>query len=120
MEVYNHSNTESNRQLLVLMHLSQLLNLVTAVGGLIVPLVIWLTQKDKVTHMDREGKEVINFQISMFLAALISVPLILLFGLGVLMLIAIGILSVVIPIVGTIKSSNNEYFEYPFTHKFIK
>ena len=41
-----------NRQLLVLTHLSQLLDLVTGVGGFIVPLVIWLTKKDDVIDMD--------------------------------------------------------------------
>ena len=44
-----------NRQLLVLTHLSQLLDLVTGVGGFIVPLVIWLTNKDDVIDMDLHG-----------------------------------------------------------------
>lgn len=120
MEVVDHSNTESNQQLLVLMHLSQLLNLVTGLGGLIVPLIIWVTQKDKVTHMDKQGKEVVNFQISMILFAFIAIPCILLFGLGILMLIAIGIFNLIMPIIGGIKASNGEFFEYPFKINFIK
>ena len=120
MEVIDHSDKQSNQQLLVLMHLSQLLNLVTGLGGLIVPLVIWLTQKDKVTHMDQQGKSVVNFQISMILFAFIAVPCILLFGLGILMLIAIGILNLILPIVGAIKASNGEHYEYPFSIQFIK
>ena len=120
MEVINDSNTESNNQLLVLLHLSQLLNFITGLGGLIVPLIIWLTQKDRVTDMDRHGKQVMNFQITMILAAFVSIPAIVLFGLGILMLIGIGLLTLILPIVGAIKTSNNEYFEYPFTIKFIK
>jgi hypothetical protein len=34
-----------DKNLLVVTHLSQLLDLVTGMGGLIVPLVLWLTQK---------------------------------------------------------------------------
>lgn len=120
MEVLNDSNTESNTQLLVLLHLSQLLNLITGLGGLIVPLILWLTQKDRVTDMDRHGKTVLNFQITMILAAIIAVPCILLFGLGILMLIGIGLLTLILPIIGGIKASNGEYFEYPFTIHFIK
>lgn len=120
MEVLNDSNTESNGQLLVLLHLSQLLNLITGFGGLIVPLIIWLTQKDRVTDMDQHGKEVMNFQITMIIAAVIAVPCILLFGLGILMLIGIGILTLILPIVGGIKASNGEYFKYPFSIEFIK
>ena len=35
-----------DKQLLVLTHLSQLLDFVSGVGGFIVPLVIWLIKKD--------------------------------------------------------------------------
>ena len=37
-----------NQQLLVLVHLSQLLDFVTEIGGFIVPLVLWLTKKNEV------------------------------------------------------------------------
>ncbi|MEP2937386.1 MAG: DUF4870 domain-containing protein [Gilvibacter sp.] len=109
-----------NNQLLVLMHLSQLLNYITGFGGLIVPLIIWVTNKDRVHDMDKQGKEVVNFQISTMIYALIAIPCILLFGLGILMLIAIGILAFIFPIIGAIKASNNEHFEYPFTIRIIK
>ena len=56
-----------DKQLLVLTHLSQLLDLVTVIGGFIVPLVIWLTQKDKIFGMDAHGKMILNFQISIFI-----------------------------------------------------
>ncbi len=109
-----------DRQLLLLTHLSQLLNLITAIGGFVVPLVIWLTQKDHVLDMDRQGKMIINFQISMFVYAIISIPLIFLFGLGVILLIAIGIIVVVFPIINGIKASNGEESFYPFSIEFLK
>ena len=56
-----------NRILLAATHLSQLLDFVTGLGGLIVPLVIWLTQKDKVIDMDENGRAIINFRISMII-----------------------------------------------------
>jgi len=73
-----------DRQTLMLAHLSQLLDLITGFGGFIVPLIIWLTKKDEIYDMDEHGKGIINFQLSMFLYALICVPLILLIGLGIL------------------------------------
>ena len=63
-----------NRQLLVLTHLSQLLDLITGVGGFIAPLIIWLIKKDEVFDMDRHGKAILNFRISMFLFAIICIP----------------------------------------------
>ena len=46
-----------NRTLLAATHLSQLLDFVTGIGGLIVPLVIWLTQRDKVIDMDENPEK---------------------------------------------------------------
>ncbi|MEQ8216759.1 MAG: DUF4870 domain-containing protein [Arenibacter sp.] len=108
-----------NRQLLVLTHLSQLLDIVTGFGGFIVPLVLWLTQRDTIMNMDENGKSIINFQISMFLYVLICIPLILLLGIGVLGIIAIAVLCFVFPIVNAIKVSNGEKPHYPLSIKFV-
>ena len=97
-----------DRQLLILTHLSQLLNLITGFGGLIVPLVIWLTQKEKVLGLDQQGRDILNFQISLFIYSLICVPLIFLFGLGLLLLILVGLIMLVFPIINAIKVSNGE------------
>ena len=108
-----------DRQTLMLAHLSQLLDLVTGFGGFIVPLVIWISKKDEIYDMDEQGKGIINFQLSMFLYALICVPLILLIGLGVLGLIAIGILCLVFSVINAIKVNNGEEPHYPLSIRFI-
>tara|TARA_R110002073_G_scaffold72537_1_gene177515 strand:- start:514252 stop:514587 length:336 start_codon:yes stop_codon:yes gene_type:complete len=110
---------KTNNQLLVLTHLSQLLDFVTLVGGFIVPLVIWLTNKDKVHHMDEHGKSIINFRISMLIYLVICVPLVLLFGLGLLGFLIIGVLYFILPILNAIKASNGERPNYPFSLKIV-
>jgi len=109
-----------DKQLLVLTHLSQLLNLITGLGGLIVPLVIWLTQKEKILGMDEQGKDILNFQISLFLYSIACIPLIFLFGLGVLLLILVGLIMLIFPIINAIKVSNGEIPNYPFTINILK
>ncbi|WP_299248940.1 DUF4870 domain-containing protein [uncultured Aquimarina sp.] len=109
-----------DRSLLVITHLSQLLDLVTGFGGFIVPLILWLTQREQVLAMDNHGKSIMNFQISMFIYAVVCVPLILLFGLGVLGLIVIGVLCLVFPIINAIKASNGEEPFYPLSIEIIK
>jgi len=111
---------KEDKQLLVLTHLSQLLDFVTGIGGFIVPLVLWLTKKDDVFGMDLHGKAILNFRISMFIYLLICIPLILLLGLGILGIIAIAISYMVFPIINAIKASNNEVPIYPFSIIFIK
>lgn len=109
----------TDNQLLVVTHLSQLLTFLTGFGGLIVPLVLWATQKDKVYQMDEQGKRIINFQISIIIYAILCIPAIFLFGLGILGLIFVGIVSFVFPIINAIKASNGESPTYPLSLNFI-
>jgi len=108
-----------NNQLLVLTHLSQLLDLVTLIGGFIVPLIIWLTNKDTVYQMDEHGRAIINFRISMLLYVLVCIPLILFFGLGLLGFVILGVLYFILPILNAIKASNGEQPNYPFSLTII-
>jgi uncharacterized Tic20 family protein len=119
METVQHTAKRVDRQLLVITHLSQLLTYITGFGGLIVPLVIWLSKKDDIINMDKQGRDIINFQISMILWAIISIPLIFLFGLGILTLIAVGILSFILPIVNAVRASDEQEPIYFMTIKFL-
>jgi len=108
-----------DRQLIVITHLSQLITLVTGFGSLLVPLIIWATQKERVYQMDTHGKNIINFQLSLIVYFIICFPLILLFGLGILGFIILGIVAVVWPIINAIKASNGETPTYPLSFSFI-
>jgi uncharacterized Tic20 family protein len=122
METINPENQtymREDKQFLMITHLSQLLNYLTGFGGLIVPLILWSINKDKIISLDRQGRDIVNFQISLFLYSLISIPLIFLFGLGVLLLIAIWIVGLIMPIINGIKASNGEEVSYPLSIKFL-
>lgn len=108
-----------NKQLLVLTHLSQLLDFITGIGGFIVPLILWITQKDTVLNMDENGKSILNFRLSMFLYFIICIPLILLFGLGLLGFVVLGFLTFIFPIVNAVRVSNDEKPYYPMSIKFL-
>ncbi|MBL4663070.1 MAG: DUF4870 domain-containing protein [Flavobacteriaceae bacterium] len=120
MEVLNHTSKRTDKSLLVLTQLSQLLTYITGFGGLIVPLILWLTQRDKVKDMNEHGKSIVNFQITLLLITVISVPSILLFGLGILGLIYVGIIGFILPIVNAIKANNGERPSNFSTIRFIK
>jgi len=108
-----------DKNLSAITHYTQLINLVSGFGGLLVPLVLWLTQKDKIIDMNEHGKAIFNFQLSMFIYAIASALLIIL-GIGILGLIAIAILEIVFPIINGIKASKGEPIDYPFSITFLK
>ena len=110
---------KKDNQLLVLTHLSQFIDLITGIGGFIVPLIIWLIKKDQVEGMDEHGKAILNFRISMFLYLLICAPLVLFFGLGFLGIFAICIFYLLFPILNAVRASNEEEPNYPLSIQFI-
>lgn len=109
----------TDNSLLTIAHLSQYADLVTGIGGFIIPLVLWLTQKDSVLGMDEHGRSILNFRISLFIYVLICIPLILALGLGILGLIILGIVSMILPAVNAVRASNGEMPDYPFTIKIL-
>ncbi|MBA3986854.1 MAG: DUF4870 domain-containing protein [Flavobacteriales bacterium] len=122
MEVINpqtETYLREDKQLLVITHLSQLLTYITGFGGLLVPLILWIINKDKVKGMDHHGKEIVNFQLSLILYFIICIPLILFFGLGILGFIFLGIISLILPIINGIRASNLENPNYLFTIRFF-
>jgi len=120
MELIDQTHKRTDTSLLAVTHLSQLMSYLTGFGGFIIPLILWLTQKDKVQNMDEHGKSIINFQITLLLIALLSIPGILLFGLGILGLIYVAIVGFVLPIVNAIRAANGESPSYFSTIRFIK
>ncbi len=119
MESNYHTLKRTDNQLLVITHLTQLLTYMTGFGGLIVPLVIWATQKDRVDDMDAHGKAILNFQLSIIVYCILSVPLMIVFGLGFLTLGLTLIMAFVMPIINAIKASNGELPSYPLSLNFV-
>lgn len=107
-----------DNQLLVLTHLSQLLTFITGFGGLIVPLVIWATQKETVYNMDQQGKNIVNFQLSMLIYSIICIPLVFVI-VGIFGLLALCLLSFIFPILNAIRASHGESPKYPLSLNFI-
>ena len=109
---------KEDRKLLAATHLSQLLEVVTGIGGFLVPLVIWLVKRDEILHLDAQAREILNFRISMFIYILLCIPLLLL-GVGFIGLVVIGIFYLVFPILNAIRANNGDEPRYPLTLKIL-
>src|SRR6185312_13976060 len=85
-------------------HLSGLLAFVSGIGGIIGPLVIYLLKKDEMPFVRDQAREALNFQITMFIAFLISWVLVIVL-IGFVLLFALGIIDLIFCIVAAIKAS---------------
>jgi len=111
--------TPDERQMGMIMHLSQLVNVLFFPIGIVAPIVLWQTQKDKMPALDAHGKMVTNWMIPMTIYMFVSI--ILMFVLiGFLTILAVAIMGIVFPIIGGIKANNGELWSYPLTIKFLK
>ncbi len=77
-ELLEWSLQEDKGQLL-LINLSGLFVILNPIMGIIIPLVIWITKKDKVLHADETGKKLLNFQISWLLILCLAFILVILY-----------------------------------------
>lgn len=103
---------------LMLMHFSQLAGFVIPLAGIILPIVMWATNKENSTTIDNHGKVIFNWMISSFIYLIISSILVFI-AIGVVGLIAVVILSVVFIIMGGIKANEGKLWHYPLSIKFF-
>ncbi|NKI35262.1 DUF4870 domain-containing protein [Wenzhouxiangella sp. XN79A] len=101
-----------------LLHLSLLAGLIIPLGGLIVPIVIYILKKDELPGLEPHWHVVINWIISALIYAAISFILMIVL-IGIFMLWALGLLCLVFPIIGAIKANDGEVWKYPLSIEFF-
>lgn len=100
-------------------HLSALAGFIIPFGNIIGPLIVWQIKKAEFPQVDDQGKEALNFQITVILAAIVSALLILVV-IGAFLLMAVGIANLVFIIIATIQANKGEMYRYPFNLRLIK
>lgn len=104
----------------VIAHLSALTGLVIwGIGIVLGPLIVWLLKKDQMPFVDEQGKEALNFQITVFLAGVVCSSLIFLL-IGVPLLVALGIFDFVSVVIAAVKTSEGAAYRYPISLRLIK
>lgn len=99
-------------------------------GNLLGPLIIWLLKRNEFALVDEQGKEALNFQISITIYAIVGVVLTVIFAISLIMIpvavilgICLGLLflfNLIIVIIAAVKVSSGEPFKYPLTIQFLK
>ena len=107
------------RKWALIAHLSGFLGCLIPFGSLIGPLLVWQLKKDQDVFIDDQGKEAMNFQISVAIAALISV-LLMVIVIGFLLIWVVIIGAVILMIIAAIKANEGKAYRYPFCWRIIK
>lgn len=103
----------------MLCHLSALSGFIIPFGNIIGPLIIYSMKKDEYAFVDDQGKESLNFQISVLIYMMISGIAVLLI-VGIFMLIAVSLLSLILTVVASVRANDGEHYRYQLCIRFIK
>jgi uncharacterized Tic20 family protein len=113
------STTADERTWGMLAHLSAFSGFLVPLGGVIGPLVVWLIKREQSAFVADQGKEALNFNISVLLAAIVCGVLVLIF-IGILLGVALFIFWLTMTIIAAIKASEGVLYRYPFALRLVK
>ena len=99
-------------------HISTFVGHLIPFGNIVGPLVMWCLKKDEMPFVNDQGKEAINFQITMTIALIVA-------GLSMLVLVgfvlfpAVWLFDVIVTIIAAVKANEGVAYRYPLTLRFI-
>lgn len=99
--------------------MAMLIYILAIFTGWLGPLIIWLIKKDSSAFINDQGKEVINFQITFFLAYIVSALLIFVV-IGCVLVPALIVCSLIFCIMGAMAASKGQRYRFPFAIRLIK
>ena len=111
--------SKDERTWAMLCHFSTYIGFIFPFGNIIVPLIIWLSKREDLPLVEDQGREVLNFQISMTIYFIISGILCIIL-IGIPILIGLIIFDFIITIVAAISANDGQYYRYPINLKLIK
>lgn len=113
------SNDRETRLWAMFLHLSLFAGYLVPFLGLLAPILIWQIKKEDLPEIDKHGKMVVNWIISVIIYGIIfSILSIVLIGIP--LLVILFVLSIIFPIIGGINANNGKLWKYPLTFKIIK
>jgi len=109
----------ASKQMACACHLGGLAGYVVPFGSIIAPLVLWLSQRESDPFVDDQGREAVNFQISIMLYFIVSLVLMLLL-IGFVLIFVVMFMHIVLMIVAALRAYNGEPYRYPLNIRFIR
>lgn len=103
-------STQDDRTMALLCHIG-------GAFGFIVPLIIWIVKKEQSRFVDDQGKEALNFHLTVLIAHLIGgVTICFTFG---LINIAVMVVALIFSIMGGMEANKGVRYRYPMCIRFI-
>jgi len=113
------TTTQDDRTWEMLSHLAALAGLVVPFGNIFGPLIVWLIKKDQSWFVNDQGKEAINFQISVTIYLIIA-GLSFLVLIGIVLFPLVALFGIILTIIAALKANDGITYRYPLTIRLLK
>ena len=104
----------------MLAHLTAFSGFLIPLGSVLGPLIVWLVKRDESAFVADQGKEALNFNISVLLAACVCAALVWVLLIGVLLGVVLFLYWLAMTIIAAIKASEGIRYRHPFTLRLIQ
>jgi uncharacterized Tic20 family protein len=111
--------SQEARQWAMFCHYAAFFGLIFPFGNLIGPLIVWQIKKDLHPFVDDQGKEALNFQISVVLASLLCF-LLMVVVIGFPLLALVTVVAIVLTVIAGIKANEGQSYRYPFSWRLVR
>lgn len=112
--------TQSERDWAMFCHLSAFAGYIFPLGGSIIgPMVCWISRKQESAWVDVNGKASLNFQLSILMYMVLTIPLCFIL-IGIPIILFLIVLKLVCVIVASIRAAKGEVFKYPISIPFLQ
>lgn len=111
--------TQDDRTWGMLAHLTAFSGFLIPLGSVIAPLIVWLVKRDQSQFVADQGREALNFNISVLLAGVVCGVLVWVF-IGILLGVALFIYWLTMTIIAGIKAGEGLRYRHPFTLRLVK
>ena len=99
-------------------HLAAFAGFIIPFGSLLGPLIVWAIKKDEDPFINDQGKEAINFQLTLLIGFVVSIILMFVF-IGFLMIAVLVVYCIIMVIIAAMKANEGEQYRYPYTIRFF-
>ncbi|MEK1905950.1 MAG: DUF4870 domain-containing protein [Pseudomonas sp.] len=111
--------SQEARQWAMFCHFAAFIGLLIPFGNLLGPLIVWQLKRDLDPFVDDQGKEALNFHITVSIAALVCM-LLAVVVIGFLLLPLLGLAALVLTIIAGIKANEGKLYRYPLCWRLVK
>lgn len=112
----------ATQQWKVILHASAFAGFLIPFGNILGPLIVWLIKKVELPLIEPEGRKVLNFQVSYMIygvAAVIIATVGSCLYVPIILPLVVAIAWLVFTIIGTVKASNGEDYQFPYVLKLF-